>query len=107
MMPANGLACMCLYGYSGRPPEFNAAGDMIGRHMLQVKVRYPSGGAMNNVGAAWTWLKQAETALLGVSNETLSGTLYQYIRPAASAFMNGWSNNSIFLIQNFEVCRSE
>jgi hypothetical protein len=101
IMPASPQAAMCVYQYAGRTPEFNTGGDVVSRPMLQIKVRHQS------ASTGWAWLKSAETALMGVSNEALSGTFYQSVRPVSSAFMNGWTNNSIFLIQNFEACRSE
>ena len=100
-MPATPAAAMLVSQYAGRGPDFTTDGDRLSHPMIQIKVREQT------PTTAWTWIKSAETALMSVSNSLLSNTRYQYVRPAAAPFMNGWSNNSIFILQNYEVCRSE
>lgn len=100
-MPASPAAAVCLYPYSGQGKLYNTDGDGVGRPGLQVRVRHQT------PETAWTWLSLIESTLKGVQNTALSGTAYLCIRPANTPSQVGWNNNSLTLMQNFEVLRSE
>ena len=79
-VPESPDLCVMLFEYAGMPPDTTFDGTYDTRPSLQVRVR----AGRNAYGAGIAKIKAIEAALHGLSNITLSGTLYKSIMAQAS-----------------------